>query len=99
MLKERISGNYNAISIDRFSPKTKIRKYLWYFNDSLSCDPDFLLSRKDLFSSLENERASTPQQVIGANAQNLAWKRMLEYYLKIPPQKRISEISSQKLNQ
>ena len=57
MLKERISGNYNAISIDRFSPKTKIRKYLWYFNDSLSCDPDFLLSRKDLFSSLENEKS------------------------------------------
>ena len=57
-LKERISGNYNAISIDKFSPKTKIRKYLWYFNDFLSSGPNFLLSRKDLFSSLTNQKSN-----------------------------------------
>ena len=36
-LKKNISDNDNAISIDRFSSKTKIWKDSWYFNNSLLC--------------------------------------------------------------
>ena len=33
----------------------------------------------------------TPRQVISGNTQNLACKRMLGYFPKIPPHKRMSE--------
>ena len=32
-LKKKISGNYNAISIDRFSSRTKTQNDLWHFNN------------------------------------------------------------------
>ena len=33
--KENLSDNYNAISVDIFSPKTNIGKNSWYFINSL----------------------------------------------------------------
>ena len=62
MLKNNISANYNAISIDRFPSKTKIGKNSWYFNNSLLRKPDFY--KKDFLSPLKAKSPITPQQVI-----------------------------------
>ena len=38
------TDHYNAIFIDRFLSKTKIGKDSWYFKNSSSCKPEFLLT-------------------------------------------------------
>ena len=51
-LKKNTSDNYSAVSIDRFSLKTKTGDDSWCFN-SLLCKPDFSSATKDLFSPLK----------------------------------------------
>ena len=43
------TDHYNAISIDRLSSKIKIGKASWYFNNSLSCKPEFSSATKTSF--------------------------------------------------
>ena len=55
-LRRRISDSCNAISIGRFSSKTKIGKDSWYFHNSLLCKPDFPSAAKDLLSSEKSQK-------------------------------------------
>ena len=58
--KKNISDNYNDISIDRFSSKTKTGKHSWYFSNSLLCKLDFRSAAKGLFPSLKNQKTVPP---------------------------------------
>ena len=53
--KKYMSDNYNDISIDRFSSKSKIGKHSWYFGNSLFCKLDFRLAAKGLFPALKKQ--------------------------------------------
>ena len=85
------TDHYNAISIDRLSLETKIGKFSWFFNNSLLCKPKFSSATKNFISLFKkkNKETTTLQQVTGGNTANLILKRMLKYFLKIPPLKKI----------
>ena len=84
--------HYNAISIDRFTSKTKIGKDLWYFNYSLLCKPQFFSSTETFhFKKNTHTKITTLRQVTPGNRPNLFLKRMLWYFLKILPLKKISQ--------
>ena len=108
-----MSDNYNDISIDRFSSKSKIGKHSWYFGNSLFWKLDFRLAAKGLFPALNNQN-NTFSSTTDWWEYSLVWKRMLRHFSKIPQHTRISEsleynrsqettakmkISRQKLNQ
>ena len=83
------TDHYNAIFIDRFPSKTKIGKDSWYFNNSLLCKPEFSLTTKTFFS-LKTQNTTTLQRVTGGKTLNLVLKKMLELFLKIQENIRIS---------
>ena len=62
-----------------------------YFNNSLSCQPDFASATKNLLSLLKTQKITTLQQKTGGNTLDLVLKRMLEHVLKIQPFKKILE--------
>ena len=88
--------NYNATSIERLPWKIKIGKDPWYFNNSLSCQPDFSSATKNLLSLPKTQKITTLQQKTGGNTLNLVLKRMLEHVLKILPLKEIIEFQDWK---
>ena len=77
---------YNAISIDRVPSKTKTGK------DSskrfMKIEVRVLLSCKD-FSFIESTQKKTLQHVAGGNTSNTVLKRLLWFFLKAPPLKKI----------
>ena len=84
------TDHYNAISIDRLSSETKIGKFSWFFHNSLLCKPKFSSATNNFISLFKkNKETTTLQQVTGGNTANLILKRMLRYFLKIPPLKKI----------
>ena len=82
------TDHYNAISIDILPSKTKIGKDSWYFNNSLLCKPEFFSAAKTSFL-LKAQKATIIQQVTGVNTPNIVLKRMLRYFRKTPPLKKI----------
>ena len=50
------TNHYNAIFIDRLSLKTKIGKYLGYFNNSLLCKPEVSSATKTFLFLLKTEK-------------------------------------------
>ena len=79
----------NAISIDRHPSKTKIGKHSWYFNNFLLCKHEFSSAANNFLFLLKTQKTTILLQVTGGNTPNLAFKRMLRYFLKIPPLKKI----------
>ena len=67
-----------------------------YFNNSLSCQPDFASATKNLLSLLKTQKITTFQQKTGGNTLDLVLKRMLEHVLKIQPLKEILEFQDWK---
>ena len=103
------TDHYNAIFIDRFPSKTKIGKDSWYFNNPFLCKPEFFLTTKTFIFLLKTQNTTTPQQVTGGKTLNPVLKKMLELFLKIQGNIRISilkrleslykkKTSNQKLN-
>ena len=84
------SNHYNAIFINRFSSKTKIKKDSWCFNNSLLCKPGFSLTTKSSLFLLKIQNTTTLQQVTGRKTLHLVLKKLLELFLKIPENIRIS---------
>ena len=84
------TDHYNAIFIDRFPSKTKIGKDSWYFNNPFLCKPEFFLTTKTFIFLLKTQNITTPQQVTGGKTLNLVLKKMLELFLKIQENIRIS---------
>ena len=84
------TDHYNAIFIDRFSWKAKIGKDSWYFNNSRLCKPEFSLTTKTFLFLLKTQNITTLQQVTGGKTLNLVLKKMLELFLKIQENIRIS---------
>ena len=82
------TDHYNAISIDRLASKTKIGKGSWYFNNPLLCKPEFSSATKTS-CFIKNTQKNILQQVTDGNTPNLILKRMLRYFLKTPPLKKI----------
>ena len=74
---------YNAIFIDRFPSKTKIRKDSWYFNNSLLCNAELSSISKSFLFLLKAQKKTTLQQVNSGKTINLVFKKMLELFLKI----------------
>ena len=75
------TDHYNAIYIDRPPSKTKIGKDYKNF------------SYKNFFSLKKTpHKTSAIQQVTNGNAPNLVLKRMLRYFLKIPPLKNFLQL-------
>ena len=81
------TDNYNFISIDRLTSKTKIGKDSWYFNNSLLCKPEFFPATKTFLFLSKTQKTTTHQQVTSGETLNPVLKRMLELFLKIPPLK------------
>ena len=44
------TDHYKSIFIDKFHSETKFGKYLWYFNNSLLCKPEFSSTSKTFFN-------------------------------------------------
>ena len=63
----------NAIFVDRS----------WYFNNSLSCKPEFSLTSKTFLFLLKTQNTTALEQVNGGKTLNLVLKNMLELFLKI----------------
>ena len=84
------TDHYKTIFIDRFPSKTKIGKGSWYFNNSLLCKPKFSLTTKTFLFSLKTQNTTTLQQVTGGKRLNLVLKKMLELFMKIHENIRIS---------
>ena len=84
------TDHYNAISIDRLSSKTKIANDSWkrFMKIILLCKPEFSSATKTFFL-LKTQKTTTLQQVTGGNTPNIVLKRMLRYFLKTPPLKKI----------
>ena len=82
------TDHYNAISIDKLPSKTKTGKDSWYFNNSLLCKPESSSATKTFLFLLKTQKTIT-LQVTGGNTPNLVLRRMLRYFLKIPPLKKI----------
>ena len=82
------TDHYNAISIDRLASKTKIGKVhgtliiLFYVSPS---SPQL----QRLLVLLKTQKKNILQQVTDGNTPNLILKRMLRYFLKTPPLKKI----------
>ena len=85
------TDHYNAISIYRLHSKTKIGKDLWkrfikiilyYVGPSYS-------QLQRLLLLLKIQKATTLQQVSGENTPNIVLKRILRYFLKTAPLKKI----------
>ena len=83
------TDHYTAIFIDRFPSKTKIGKDSWYFNNSPLRKPELSLTT-DLSFLLKTQNITTLQQVTGGKTLNLVLKKMLELFLKIQENIRIS---------
>ena len=82
--------HYSGISTDRLLSKTKIEKVSWYFNNSFLCKPEFSSATMTfLFLIKKTKKTSTLQQVTGENTPNFVLIRMLRYFLKSPPLKKI----------
>ena len=84
------TNHYKAIFIDKFPSKTKIGKNSWDFNNSLLCKPKSSLTTKTFLFLLKTRNAATFQQVAGGKTLNLILKKMLERFLKIKENIRIS---------
>ena len=85
------TDHYHAISIDRLPSKTKIGKVSWCFNNSFLYKTELSSTTKTFLSFFikNTKNPTTLQQVTGRNTLNLVLKRMLRYFLKIPPLKKI----------
>ena len=80
------TDHYNAISTDRLPLKTKIEKFHGTLITLFYASPSY----KDFSFFIRNpKKTTTLQQVIGKNTPNLVLKRMLRFFLKIPPLKKI----------
>ena len=81
---------YNAIFIEIFRSKTKFGKDSWYFNNSLLCKSEFSSTTKTFLFLLKTQNTITLHQVTGGKTLNLVLKKMLELFLKIQENIRIS---------
>ena len=84
------TDHYKTIFIDRFPSKTKIGKGSWYFNNSLLCKPKFFLTTRTFLFSLKTQNTTILQQVTSGKRLNLVLKKMLELFMKIHENIRIS---------
>ena len=84
------TDHYNTIFIDRFPSKTKIWEDSWYFNNSFLCNPEFFSTTKTFLFLLKTQNTTTLQQVIGGKTLNLVFKKMLDIFLNIQENIRIS---------
>ena len=83
------TDHYNAISIDRLPSKTKIENsWRIHKNNSLLCNHSSPQLQRLPFL-LETQKTTSLQQVTGGNSPNIVLKRMLRYFLKTPPLKKI----------
>ena len=80
-LKKNISDNFNAISIDRFSSKTKIGKNSWYFSNSFLCKSDLSSPTKGLFSSLKSQKNNSSSTSDWWEYTKSLLKKFLEIFL------------------
>ena len=64
-------------------------------NNSLLCKPEFSSATKTFFF-IKNIKKTTLQQVAGGNTPNIVLKRMLRYFLKTPPFKKILQFQEKK---
>ena len=85
------TDHYNAISIDRFPSTTKIEKYSWYIHDTFYVSPSSSQPQRLFFFFITNAKIKTTtlQTVTGRDTPNLVLKRILRYFLKIQPLKKI----------
>ena len=81
-----LTVHYNAISIDRLPSKIKIGKDSW--KRLMKIISPQLQRRLYL---LKTQKTTTLQLVTGGSTPNTALKRMLRYFLKTPPFKKISQ--------
>ena len=63
-------------------------------NNSLLCKPEFSSATKTFL--LKTQKTTTLQQVAGGNTPNIVLKRMLRYFLKTPPFKKILQFQEKK---
>ena len=87
------SGHYDIISIDRLPSKTRTGKDSWQLNNSLLCTTEFFSTTKTFLFLSKHKKTTTLQQVTGRNTSNLVLKRMLRYFIKIPPLKKVLQFS------
>ena len=85
------TDHYNAISIDRLPSKTKTGKDSWkrFMKIILLCKPEFSSATKTSFFFIKNTKTTTLHQVTHGNTSNIVLKRMLRYFLKSSPRKKI----------
>ena len=86
------TDHYNSISIDRLLSKTKLGKDQWYFTNFLLCKPEFSSLNYKEFAFFIKNKKTILQQVTGGNTPIPVLKRMLGYFLKFPPLKKILEL-------
>ena len=55
------TNHYNVISIDRLPSKTKIGKYSWYINNSLSCKSEVSSATKTFLFLLKTKKKKQVQ--------------------------------------
>ena len=88
---------YNAISIDVDSPqKLKLEKIHGTLIILFYVSPSSPQLQRLFFFLLKTQKNPTLQQFTGGNTANLVLKRMLRYFLKIPPLKKILQFQDRK---
>ena len=92
------ADHYNAISIERLPSKTKIGKDSWerFMKIILFCVSPSFPQLQRLFFFIKNIKKTTLQQVAGGNTPNIVLKRMLRYFLKTLPFKKILQFQEKK---
>ena len=61
--------HYNAMSIDRLPPITKIEKDSWYFNNSILCKPKVSSARRLFF--IKNKETNKKTSTAAVDTQHL----------------------------
>ena len=84
------TDHYNAIFIDKFPSKLKLEKVHGTLIILFYCKLEYSLITKTFFFLLKTQNATTLQQVTGEKTLNLVLKKMLELFLKIQENIRIS---------
>ena len=88
---------YNAISIDVDSPqKLKLEKIHGTLIILFYVSPSSPQLQRLFFFLLKTQKKPTLQQFTGGNTANLVLKKMLRYFLKIPPLKKILQFQDRK---
>ena len=72
------TDHYNAVFIDRFPSKTKIRKDSWYFKNSLLCKSEFSLTTKSFIIILKNAKYNYSSVSDWWKNTKSSFKKMLE---------------------